>query len=298
MGAAAAARALATCAASLAVSHLREGTTRGELACFVLVFSAALYVASSCLCGAAFCLAGKTVVVTGGEGGLGRALRARFAAAGARVASWDVVQGAEEGSTAVDVTVPGAQRRAAAALGRPIDVFVCNAGAAACARVADMSSAALRTTLEVNVGGVLRGVEEAGGCFAADARVVVVSSATAGCGTVAGLSEYCASKFALTACAAALSGSVLVVSPGFMATPMFEDVSFTALQRLVTPPLAPRDVADEVVRAVEAGVTGNLLLPRVMYAVRLAAVLLPARVVDALAGFYGVHTAADCIVRR
>jgi 3-oxoacyl-[acyl-carrier protein] reductase len=75
----------------------------------------------------------RVVIVTGGAAGIGRATARRFAAAGARVAVWDLREG-EEGAGVfqrVDVTDPAAVEAATAEVferwGR-IDVLVNNAG--------------------------------------------------------------------------------------------------------------------------------------------------------------------------
>jgi len=86
-------------------------------------------------------LAGRTVIVTGAAGGIGRALAVRCAAEGARVAATDIqpleAVGSELGSAhlalAADVTEAGAVGelvdRVEASLG-PVEVFFANAGVA------------------------------------------------------------------------------------------------------------------------------------------------------------------------
>ena len=77
-------------------------------------------------------LAGRSAVVTGGTGVLGQAIAARLRQDGARVACWDLRDGADgDLALAVDVTdeqaVMNAMRRTVAALGA-IDILVNNAG--------------------------------------------------------------------------------------------------------------------------------------------------------------------------
>lgn len=96
-------------------------------------------------------------IVTGGAGGIGRAVIARLAREGHAVASWDVAGAAPGAALALrlDVTDPAACERAAAeteaALGR-IGVLVVNAGILGpTARAWETPVAEVRRVLEVNL---------------------------------------------------------------------------------------------------------------------------------------------------
>jgi NAD(P)-dependent dehydrogenase (short-subunit alcohol dehydrogenase family) len=116
-------------------------------------------------------LAGKSAIVTGGAGGIGRALAARLLASGARVCLWDVAAdglaaavealgGPAEGRLStcpVDITdvdaVAAATENTHAALGR-IDVLVNNAGILGAVKpLWEVDPADFRRVLEVNLTG-------------------------------------------------------------------------------------------------------------------------------------------------
>ncbi len=104
-------------------------------------------------------LNGRGAVVTGGAGGIGRAIAERLAASGCRVAIWDlnVEEGERDGFLfqTVDVTdeaaVAAATARAEAALGG-IDILVNNAGITGPTALLEFYDyAAWRRTVEVNL---------------------------------------------------------------------------------------------------------------------------------------------------
>jgi NAD(P)-dependent dehydrogenase (short-subunit alcohol dehydrogenase family) len=114
-------------------------------------------------------LAGKRAIVTGGAGGIGRAVAARLIASGARVSLWDIAQlglaeavGALGGGTLsrlVDITDESAIAAALdadrAELGR-IDVLINNAGIlGAVTPLWDSDPADLRRVIEVNLIGAM-----------------------------------------------------------------------------------------------------------------------------------------------
>jgi NAD(P)-dependent dehydrogenase (short-subunit alcohol dehydrogenase family) len=194
-------------------------------------------------------LSGRHALVTGGSRGIGRAIAAALAAAGAAVtllgrdrASLDaaLAEGVGHGAVAADVTrgeaVRDAVAQAQAARGA-IDLLVANAGAAVSAPFHRADEALFRRMIDVNLMGVvhaaqavLPGMQERG-----FGRVVAVAS-TAGLKGYPYVSAYCAAKHATIGFVRALalevarSGvTVNAVCPGFADT----DLVAESLERIV-----------------------------------------------------------------
>lgn len=112
-------------------------------------------------------LAGRTVLVTGAAGVIGRALVARFAAAGARVGASDLAAPELPGAAlglALDVTDPAAWQaaiRATEAELGPLDALVGNAGVAVPGDIEAATPAELRRALAVNLEGPFYGTQAA-----------------------------------------------------------------------------------------------------------------------------------------
>jgi NAD(P)-dependent dehydrogenase (short-subunit alcohol dehydrogenase family) len=174
----------------------------------------------------------RIVVVTGGGKGIGRAVVARFAAAGDRVVAVGRDRSALEESDAAatevcDVTDEGSVDALFNRIGR-VDVLVNNAGAATSAPVARTTLADWRSLLDVNATGaflctraVIPGMIER-----ADGRIVTVAS-TAGRAGSPYTSAYTASKHAavglMRAVAAELAGTGVTanaVCPAYVRTEM------------------------------------------------------------------------------
>ncbi|HEX4495650.1 MAG TPA: 3-oxoacyl-ACP reductase FabG [Thermoanaerobaculia bacterium] len=214
----------------------------------------------------------KVVVVTGGAAGIGRATARRFAAAGYRVAVWDVKEG-EAGDSGVfqrvDVTDPAAVEAATADVfarwGR-IDVLVNNAGIVKDAQLVKwkdgqqtgaMSEGDFDAVISVNLKGVFlctRAV--APRMIAGGGGVILNASSVVGLYGNFGQTNYAATKagvIAMTRTWARELGRhdirVNAVAPGFIATEMALAIPEKVLQGMIAhTPLGrmgtPEDVAE------------------------------------------------------
>lgn len=223
---------------------------------------------------------GKTVVITGAAGGMGRALAQRFARAGARLALLDLRQdqtdelarelragGAECLGLACDVTREDDCRLALAeAAGRlgAVDVLINNAGVTHRSAFAQTEASVFRRVMEVNFFGSLYCAQAALDDLVQRRGLIIVISSLAGFSPLLGRTGYAASKHALHGLFESLrcelkerGVGVLMVCPGFTAT----GISVNALdgdgrvtrrpQSTVGRLAAPEDVARAVLRAAE-----------------------------------------------
>lgn len=175
----------------------------------------------------------RTVLITGGNRGIGFALAKEFLAAGHRVAVTARSGSGPEGSLTVQADVTdGASLDAAfaeieSALG-PIEVVVANAGITRDTLVLRMSDEDFDEVVDTNLGGSFRVVKRAikGMLKAKFGRVILISSVVGLYGS-AGQVNYAASKSALVGMARSLTRELgsrgitaNVVAPGFIETDM------------------------------------------------------------------------------
>ena len=194
-------------------------------------------------------LTGRTVVITGGSRGIGRATAERALAAGARVvlgardaqrlervAAELAAGGGEVAHLAGDVTryadMEALVRTGLERFGR-VDAFVACAGVAWAGPFAEMPPEEIEAAAAVNVQGLMNGCRAAlPPMLEQGAGTLVNVSSGAGHTGIPGLAAYSGSKFAVNGFTEALAGEVgdagvrvFAVCPGRVATDMQEVVS-------------------------------------------------------------------------
>jgi NAD(P)-dependent dehydrogenase (short-subunit alcohol dehydrogenase family) len=182
-------------------------------------------------------------LVTGGEGGIGRALRARLEHEGCDVESLDLANG-------FDVTSPDAWKRVG-----PVDVACLNAGVL----TGDLSYENYRRAVSVNVDGIVLGVLHLREVM--DAGVIVATASLAGLTGMPSDPVYSLTKHAVVGFVRSTAPQLApirlnAVCPGLADTPMV-DGQRAELQAAAFPLLAPYDVAEAMWRSVTSGGTGE-----------------------------------------
>ena len=175
----------------------------------------------------------RSVLVTGGNRGIGRAIAEAFLAAGDRVAVTTRSGGAPEGALDVrcDVTDPAQVEAAFATIEEahgPVEVLVANAGITSDTLLLRMSEDDWASVLDTNLTGSFRLAKRAakGMLRLRRGRIVLISSVVGLLGS-AGQVNYAASKAGLVGMARSIarelgsrSITANVVAPGFIETDM------------------------------------------------------------------------------
>ena len=187
-------------------------------------------------------------VITGGEGGLGRAMRARLEREGYEVESLDLVNG-------FDVTDPAAWERVDS-----VDLAVLNAGIlTAEIDLRKLTTEDYRRAVAVNVDGVVFGVRRLAQVM--DGGTIIATASLAGLLPMAGDALYTMTKHAVVGYMRAVGQSLAeegiracAVCPGFVDTPLIADHRD---QFGDFPMLVPDDVADAIEGILERGKSGE-----------------------------------------
>jgi NAD(P)-dependent dehydrogenase (short-subunit alcohol dehydrogenase family) len=182
-------------------------------------------------------------IVTGGEGGIGRALRARLEQEGYDVESLDLVNG-------FDVTSPEAWERVG-----PVDVACLNAGVV----TGELTYENYRRAVGVNIDGIVLGVLRLREVM--DAGAIVATASLAGLTAAPIDPVYTLTKHAVVGFVRAVAPQLApvrlnAVCPGYVDTPMV-DVERESIAERGIPLLAPSDVAEAMWRTVTAGRSGE-----------------------------------------
>jgi beta-ketoacyl ACP reductase len=206
---------------------------------------------------------GRTVLVTGGNRGIGLAIARAFAANGDRVAVTHRGSGAPDGLFAVQCDVTSADDVNAAftsveeELG-PVEVLVANAGITDDTLLLRMTDDSFQRVLDANLTGAYRVAQRAakGMLRARKGRLIFISSVVALVGSP-GQANYAASKAGLIGLARSIarelgsrSITANVIAPGFIETDMTAELSEARQKEILgSVPLGRYGQADEVAGA-------------------------------------------------
>lgn len=206
---------------------------------------------------------GRTVLVTGGNRGIGLAIAQAFVANGDRVAITHRGSGAPEGMLGVQCDVTSAEQVNAAfdeienTLG-PVEVLVANAGITDDTLLLRMTEDSFQRVLDANLTGAYRVAQRASSKMlrARKGRLIFISSVVALVGSP-GQANYAASKAGLIGLARSIarelgtrSITANVIAPGFIETDMTASLGEARQKEiLASVPLGRYGRADEVAGA-------------------------------------------------
>jgi 3-oxoacyl-[acyl-carrier protein] reductase len=223
----------------------------------------------------------RSVIVTGGNRGIGRAIVERFLAAGHKVASLDMGGEPPAGALGVTCNVTDADQveaafKAAEEANGPVEVLIANAGITKDTLILRMSDADWDAVINVNLTGAFRVAKRAVKSMIRGkwGRIVFTGSVVGLYGS-AGQVNYSASKSAMVGMARSLTREVgsrgvtaNVVAPGFIETDMTAVLPEDVIAKyLASIPAARLGQPEEVAAAVaflaseEAGFISGAVIP-------------------------------------
>jgi len=249
-------------------------------------------------------LNGKVVAITGGARGIGKATAEALVRKGSRIAIGDLdTELAEKTATelgggtialALDVTdrdsfaafLDEAERQ----LG-PLDVLVNNAGIMPVTPLVEESDASIRRQLDINVYGVIVGMQLAiERMQPRNSGHIVNLASQAGKGGIAGIATYSAAKHAVVGLSEAARMElreteleIACVMPTVVNTELTSGVSHKMVK-----PVEVEDVAGEIVDALEVP-RFDVFVPRANGVIFKVVQILPRRAREAIGRMFGIH---------
>eukprot|EP00731_Ephydatia_muelleri_P010580 Em0005g1166a len=264
----------------------------------------------------------EIVLVTGAGSGIGRLIALRFSELGAKVILWDINKKAidvlaeeivQKGQQAFAFECDLSKReeiyRTAAVVKRDVGdvtVVVNNAGIVSGKKLDEVSDASVLLTMEVNTMAhfwVLKAFLPS--MITNNHGYIITIASSAGLFGVAGLVDYCASKYGAVGIHEALAGEISVrkcdgihttcVCPYFIDTGMFEGVK-TRIPFLL-PILTPEYAVDKIMNAFHSN-QYMLMMPRVLYLFYILQSILPKAAMLEAGNFFGVDKYMNTFVGR
>mmetsp|Transcript_21388 Transcript_21388/g.44525 ORF Transcript_21388/g.44525 Transcript_21388/m.44525 type:complete len:315 (+) Transcript_21388:105-1049(+) len=264
-------------------------------------------------------LSGSIAVITGGGSGIGRGVAVKLASMGVKVALWDLnVQGMEETLKMIEKVggkgaiykvnvcdkelVYATAKKVTSDLGN-CTILINNAGIVTGKSILDVEDSKASLTLDVNTESHFWTVKAfLPYMIENDHGHVVTIASAAGLVGVAGLCDYCASKFGARGFNEALrlelrkmgkyGVNTLVVCPYFINTGMFDGVMTRFPLGFLLPILEPEYVVHKIVQGMRRRRT-ELRLPRLMYVSDLLHFVFPTYIKDFIFELVGFSDSMD-----
>ncbi len=267
-------------------------------------------------------IAGKVVVVTGGDGGLGRSMAVELARLGGRVVIYDLdradiekvvaeirAMGGEAHGYVCDVSnrrmVYETAERVRSEVG-DVDILINNAGVISGKPLMEIPDEKIEATMNVNVLALFWTVKSfLPAMLARNGGHIATISSAAGLVGVSRQTDYSASKHAAIGFTESLRAELrksghtgiktTIIEPYYIDTGMFEGVK--TRPRLMLPLLKERYVVEKTIRAIQRD-TPELRLPPAIHLTPALRAILPVPLFDRVMDFFGVNDSMEEFVGR